>query len=157
MEPDNNPLKIITSDDGLGEKIELARTGLFENLKSKFGADSVLNTGSHGEYRQLIGDFIRDGGLEDSSPGYTSRSYTKGSVIYKNGPTAAESGYFMTLSDIGMGARIEDSVQSTSLFIRLADKGGKSFAESFPHASQYDHTTLSIILKANRLPISRVM
>ena len=32
LEPDNNPLKIITSDDGLGEKIELARTGLFENL-----------------------------------------------------------------------------------------------------------------------------
>ena len=65
-EPDNNPLKIITSDDGLGEKIELARTGLFENLKSRYGADSVLNTGSHGQYRQLIGDFTRDGGLEDA-------------------------------------------------------------------------------------------
>ena len=52
----------------LAKKSSFARTGLFENLKSKFGADSVLNTGSHGEYRQLIGDFIRDGGLEDSSP-----------------------------------------------------------------------------------------
>ena len=74
VEPDNNPLKIITSDDGL-EKIELARTGLFENLKSKFGADSVLNTGSHGSYRQLVGDFTRDGGLADSVPGQTSRAY----------------------------------------------------------------------------------
>ena len=42
-EPDNNPLKIITSDDGLGEHIELSRTGLFENLKSKFGADWGIN------------------------------------------------------------------------------------------------------------------
>ena len=36
---DNNPLKIITSDDGLGEHIHLHRNGLFENFKSKFGAD----------------------------------------------------------------------------------------------------------------------
>ena len=28
VEPDNNPLKIITSDDGLGDHIELSRTGL---------------------------------------------------------------------------------------------------------------------------------
>jgi flagellin-like hook-associated protein FlgL len=151
MEPDNNPLKIITSDDGLGEKIELTRTGLFENLKSKFGADSVLNTGSHGEYRQLIGDFTRDGGLEDSSPGYTSRAYNQGSVVYKNGPTSSESGYFMALSDIGMGARIEDTGQSTSLFIRLADKGGKGFAESFPLASQYDHTSLKYNSKGEQV------
>ena len=151
LEPDNNPLKINTSDDGLGEKIELTRTGLFENLKSKFGADSVLNTGSHGEYRQLIGDFIRDGGLEDSSPGYTSRAYSKGSVIYKNGPTSAESGYFMALSDIGMGARIEDTGSATSLFIRLADKGGKGFAEAFPHSSQYDHTSMKYNSKGEQV------
>ena len=31
VEPDNNPLKIITSDDGLG-KIELARTGFLKTL-----------------------------------------------------------------------------------------------------------------------------
>jgi flagellin-like hook-associated protein FlgL len=151
MEPDNNPLKINTSDDGLGEKIELTRTGLFENLKSKFGADSVLNTGSHGSYRQLIGEFTRDGGLEDSSPGYTSRSYNEGSVVYKNGPTSAESGYFMALSDIGMGARIEDTGSANSLFIRLADKSGKGFAESFPHASQYDHTSLKYNSKGEQV------
>ena len=58
-EPDNNPLKIITSDDGLGEHIEMSRTGLFENFKSKYGADGKLNTGSHGQYRQLIGDFTK--------------------------------------------------------------------------------------------------
>jgi len=151
MEPDNNPLKINTSDDGLGEKIELSRTGLFENLKSKFGADSVLNTGSHGSYRQLIGDFTRDGGLEDSSPGYTSRAYNEGSVVYKNGPTSAESGYFMALSDIGAGARIEDTGSATSSFIRLADKGGKGFAESFPMASQYDHTSMKYNSKGEQM------
>ena len=105
VEPDNNPLKIITSDDGLGEKIELARTGLFENLKSKFGADSVLNTGSHGSYRQLVGDFTRDGGLADSVPGQTSRAYASGAVIYKNGPTSGESGYFMALTDVAPAPR----------------------------------------------------
>ena len=31
---DINPLRIITSEDGLGEHIELSRTGLFENFKS---------------------------------------------------------------------------------------------------------------------------
>jgi flagellin-like hook-associated protein FlgL len=151
MEPDNNPLKINTSDDGLGDKIELSRTGLFENLKSKFGADSVLNTGSHGSYRQLIGDFTRDGGLEDSSPGYTARNYSEGSVIYKNGPTSAESGYFMALSDVGAGARIEDTGSAVSAFIRLADKGGKGFPESFPLSPQYDHTSMKYNSKGEQM------
>ena len=53
----------------MGEHIELSRTGLFENLKSKFGADGVLNSGSNGEYRQLVGDFTTDGGLTDADPG----------------------------------------------------------------------------------------
>ena len=83
VEPDNNPLKIITSDDGLGDHIELSRTGLFENLKSKFGADGVLNSGSHGEYRQLIGDFTKDGGLTDADPGKASRDYVSGEVFIK--------------------------------------------------------------------------
>jgi flagellin-like hook-associated protein FlgL len=151
MEPDNNPLKINTSDDGLGEKIELTRTGLFENLKSKFGADSVLNTGSHGEYRQLIGDFTRDGGLEDSTPGKTSRNYNEGAVVYKNGPTDAESGYFMALTGVGSGTKIEDTGGSTSQWIRLADKGGKGFAESFPLAAEYDHTNLKYNSKGEQV------
>ena len=151
MEPDNNPLKINTSDDGLGDKIELSRTGLFENLKSKFGADSVLNTGSHGSYRQLIGDFTRDGGLEDSSPGKTSRAYSEGAVIYKNGPTDAESGYFMALSGVGSGTKIEDTGGAVSQFIRLADKGGKGFAESFPLAAQYDHTNMKYNSKGEQV------
>ena len=150
-EPDNNPLKISTSDDGLGEKIELSRTGLFENLKSKFGKDSVLNTGSHGEYRQLVGDFTRDGGLEDARPGFTTREYTKGSVIYKNGPTEAESGYFMALSDTLSGIRIEDTGGANSTFIRLADKGGKGFAEAFPLASEYNHTNTKYNSKGERV------
>ena len=149
-EPDNNPLKINTSDDGLGQKIELSRTGLFENLKSKFGKDSILNTGSHGEYRQLVGDYTRDGGLEDAKPGFTTRDYTKGSVIYKNGPTEAESGYFMALSDVLSGIRIEDTGGANSTFIRLADKGGKGFAEAFPLAGEYSHTNTKYNSKGER-------
>ncbi|MBT3636371.1 MAG: flagellin [Opitutae bacterium] len=151
VEPDNNPLKIITSDDGLGEKIEMSRTGLFENLKSKFGADSILNTGSHGSYRQLVGDFTRDGGLEDSVPGQTSRAYSSGSVIYKNGPTSSESGYFMALSDIGAGTKIEDTGGSTSNWMRLADEGGKGFAESYPLSPSYDHTSMKYNAKGERV------
>jgi flagellin-like hook-associated protein FlgL len=151
VEPDNNPLKIITSDDGLGEKIELARTGLFENLKSKFGADSVLNTGSHGSYRQLVGDFTRDGGLEDSVPGQTSRAYSSGSVIYKNGPLASESGYFMALTDVGAGTTIEDTGGATSQWIRLADESGNGFAESFPLSPYYDHTSMKYNAKGERV------
>jgi len=151
VEPDNNPLKIITSDDGLGEKIELARTGLFENLKSKFGADSVLNTGSHGSYRQLVGDFTRDGGLEDSVPGQTSRAYSSGSVIYKNGPLASESGYFMALTDVGAGTTIEDTGGATSQWIRLADESGNGFAESYPLSPYYDHTSMKYNAKGERV------
>lgn len=151
VEPDNNPLKIITSDDGLGEKIEMSRTGLFENLKSKFGADSVLNTGSHGEYRQLVGDFTRDGGLGDSVPGQTSRAYGSGSVIYKNGPTSSESGYFMALTDVGAGTKIEDTGGSTSQWIRLADESGNGFAESYPLSPSYDHTSMKYNAKGERV------
>jgi flagellin-like hook-associated protein FlgL len=151
VEPDNNPLKIITSDDGLGEKIELARTGLFENLKSKFGADSVLDTGSHGEYRQLVGNFTRDGGLEDADPGKTSRSYSNGSIVYKNGPTNGESGYFMSLTDIGAGTKIEDTGGSTSQWIRLADEGGNGFAEAYPMSPGYDHTSTKYNAKGERV------
>ena len=151
VEPDNNPLKIITSDDGLGEKIEMARTGLFENLKSKFGADSLLNTGSHGEYRQLLGNFTRDGGLEDAVPGKTTRAYGSGAVVYKNGPTSSESGYFMSLTDIGAGTKIEDTGGATSQWIRLADEGGNGFAESYPLSPGYDHTSMKYNAKGERV------
>ena len=138
VEPDNNPLKIITSDDGLGEHIELSRTGLFENLKSKFGADGELSSGSHGAYRQLVGDFTRDGGLTDASPGKTSRSYSKGEVVFMGGGLDSKSGYFMALSNVSAGVRIEDTSLPTSQWIRLADSQGVGFAESYPAASEYD-------------------
>ena len=137
-EPDNNPLKIITSDDGLGEHIELSRTGLFENLKSKFGADGELNSGSHGSYRQLVGDFTRDGGLNDASPGKTSRSYSKGDVVFMGGGLAEKSGYFMALTDVQAGVRIEDTSNPTTQWIRLADSEGVGFAESYSSASEYN-------------------
>ena len=136
-EPDNNPLKIITSDDGLGEKIELARTGFFENLKSKFGADGTLNSGSQGSYRQLVGNFTEDGGILDADPGHTSRAYASGDVVYKQGVSLSDSGYFMALKDVAAGTAINDSYDSLSKWIRIADKGGDGFAESFPTAGEY--------------------
>jgi flagellin-like hook-associated protein FlgL len=46
----------------------------------------------------------------------------------------------MALSDTLSGIRIEDTGGANSTFIRLADKGGKGFAESFPLAGEYSHT-----------------
>lgn len=151
-EPDNNPLKIITSDDGLGEKIELSRTGLFENLKSKFGADGVLNSGSHGEYRQLVGNFTVDGGILDADPGNTSRDYAEGSVVYKQGVSLSDSGYFMALTDVKSGTKIQDNYGATSNWLRLADKSGKGFAEASPTSPEYNKNNLKY--NANGEPVS---
>ena len=143
-EPDSNPLKIITSDDGLGEKIELSRTGFFENLKSKFGADGALNSGSHGSYRQLVGSFTEDGGVLDANPGHTSRAYSSGEVVFVQGATDASSGYFMALKDVSSGTAIADLYSSAdgdgahSQWIRLADKSGAGFAEAYPQAPLYN-------------------
>ena len=115
----------------------LSRTGLFEILKSKFGADGELNSGSHGSYRQLVGDFTRDGGLTDASPGKTSRAYSKGDVVFMGGGLDSKSGYFMALTDVSSGVRIEGTSKPTSQWIRLADSQGVGFAESYPTA-QYD-------------------
>ena len=137
-EPDTNPLQIITSDDGLGEHIELTRTGFFENLKSKFGADGKLDSGSHGEYRQLVGDFSTDGGIFDADPGYASKSYSAGEVVYKQGVSLSDSGYFMALKNVTAGTKIIDEADANSLWIRIADKGGVGFAESYPDAPEYN-------------------
>ena len=137
-EPDNNPLKVITSDDGLGEHIEMSRTGLFENFKSKFGADGELNTGSSGAKRQLIGEFTEDGGFLDSMPGYASRDYSKGQVVFKDGGGGTDSGYFMALTNINSGTFIQDTGTPTSQWIRIADEAGNGFAEAYPMAPDYD-------------------
>jgi len=138
LEPDNNPLKIITSDDGKGEHIELNRLGLFENMKSRYGADGVLNTGSSGSFRQLIGDFVRDGGISDANPGYTSMNFAKGSVVYKTGGLSHDSGYFMALTDLSAGVKIEDTASPTTQWIRIADAQGNGFAEAYPSAPEFD-------------------
>ena len=147
--PDKNNLKIITSDDGLGEKIELSRVGLFENFKSKFGADGILNSGSHGQYRQLVGEFTTDAGILDANPGYASKNYTKGDLVYRNGPTDLESGYFMALNDVVIGAKVEDSEDVTSNWIRIADKSGMGFSEAYPDAAEYDHNNLKFNSQGN--------
>ena len=122
----------------MGEKIELSRTGFFENLKSRYGADGVLNSGSHGAYRQLVGEFTEDGGTLDADPGKTSRNYASGQVIYKQGVSDDDSGYFMAMTDVRAGTSIEDSGDANSLFIRIADKGGSGFAESFSSVGEYN-------------------
>ncbi len=103
VEPDNNPMKVITTEDGVSGKVEMNRTGLFENLKSKYGADSVLNTGSNGEARQLVGNFTKDG-MNDSdgnstlNDGNITKDYEVGEVVYWNGNgNAANAGYFQVL------------------------------------------------------------
>jgi flagellin-like hook-associated protein FlgL len=150
-EPDNNPLKIITSDDGLGEHIELNRMGLFENMKSKYGADGVLNTGASGMFRQVVGDFTKDGGTLDAKPGYTSRNYSKGEVLFKNGGAPDDAGYFMALQDVKAGARIEDTASPTSQWIRISDSQGKGFAESYPDAAEYDPYSMKYNSKGDQV------
>jgi len=143
-EPDSNPLKIITSDDGLGEHIELRRTGLFENLKSKYGADGELNTGSSGAFKQLVGNFTADGGLTDANPGYSSRDYSEGQVVFKSGGVADDSGYFMALTHVKAGVKIEDTASPTTQWIRIADAQGKGFAEAYPSAAEFNPDSIKI-------------
>ncbi len=135
-------INIMTSDDGLGDPIELSRTGLFENLKSKFGADGKLNTGSSGEYRQLIGNYSVDGGVNDANPGYTTRDYSEGDVVYRNNGSSADSGYFMALKDLVSGMKIEDTGDMTSSWIRIADGSGNGFSEAYPDSPTYDMNNL---------------
>jgi len=150
-EPDNNPLKIITSDDGLGEHIELRRTGFFENLKSRYGADGELNSGSNGSFRQLVGDFFKDGGVDDAKPGYASRDYQDGQVVYKTGGRPQDSGYFMALTNVKAGVRIEDTASPTTQWIRIADADGKGFAEAYPTASEYNPDSIKYTSAGNQV------
>ena len=144
VQQDTNNLKIRTSDDGLEEPIEVSRTGLFENFKSKYGADGKLNSGSHGEFRQLVGEFYTDGGYLDATPGRTTRDYKSGDVVFRDGDGG---GYFMAVTDIATGSMIEDTGNDVdrgihSQWIRIADLDGKGFAEAYPNAPLYDHNNL---------------
>ena len=80
--------------------------------------------------------------MTDATPGYTSRAYSEGDVIFKRGPQQESSGYYMALSDVIAGTKIQDTYGATSLWIRLADQNGNGFAESYPQAPVYDHTNL---------------
>ena len=154
-EPDNNPLKIITSDDGLGEHIELNRLGLFENLKSKFGADGELNSGEHGEFRQLVGSFTTDAGMLDANPGHTSREYSKGEVIFKSGATDDESGYFLALKDVSAGTLVPSNAtlltDPNALWLRVADETGSGFSEAFPEAEEYSEFSIKMNAKGDEV------
>jgi flagellin-like hook-associated protein FlgL len=135
-------INIMTSDDGLGDPIELSRIGLFENFKSKFGADGKLNSGSYGEYRQLVGDFTKDGGINDANPGYATRDYQEGDVVFRHAGVDSDSGYFMAIRQVASGSRIEDTGDPASNWIRVADKSGKGFSEAYPDSPTYDMRNL---------------
>ena len=144
-------INIMTSDDGLGDPIELSRLGLFENFKSKFGADGKLNSGSSGEYRQLIGNYVTDGGINDANPGFTTRDYEDGDVIYKVSEDPNQSGYFMALRQLNSGAKIEDTGNLASNWIRIADKSGLGFSEAYPDAPTYDMRNLQFNAKGEAM------
>jgi flagellin-like hook-associated protein FlgL len=134
-------INIMTSDDGLGDPIELSRLGLFENLKSKFGADGKLNSGSNGSYRQLVGDYAREGGYAGFDNRAT-RDYQEGDIVYLQSENPEKSGYFMALRAVASGVSIEDSGDLTSNWIRVADKSGNGFSEAYPDAPSYDMRNL---------------
>ena len=102
----------------------------------------MLNSGSHGEYRQLVGDFTADAGILDANPGFTTRDYSKGQVVFRRGPTDATSGYFMALKDVASGTKVEDTADPSSNWIRIGDKNGKGFSEAYPDSAFYDHNNL---------------
>ena len=140
----NEDLIINTRDDNSGDGVEISRVGLFENFKSKYGTDGVLNSGSQGLYRQLVGDFDVDAGILDANPGFATRDYKEGDVVYRRGPTDATAGYFMALKDVESGSAIEDSSDIHSNWIRIADMNGNGFSEAYPNAPLYDHNSLKI-------------
>ena len=113
----------------------------FENLKSRYGADGELNTGSSGSYRQLVGDFIEDGGLADPNPGFASRDYSEGQVVFKANGLASQSGYFMALTHVKAVA-IEDTALPTSQWIRIADAEGVGSAEAYPDSPEYNFNSI---------------
>ena len=48
----------------------------------------------------------------------------------------------MALKNVSSGSSIQDTGNKHSLWIRLADREGGGFAESYPNAPVYDHTNL---------------
>ena len=120
------------------EIISITRHGLFENLKSKFGADGKLNSGSQGSYRQLVGDFTKDGGPDSAMPGFTTKEYSKNQVTFMDSGDVDSAGYYMALKDVSAGTKIEDTGQLGSNWIKISDKNGRGFAESYPEAQTYN-------------------
>jgi flagellin-like hook-associated protein FlgL len=129
---------INVSDDGSGERIQITRRGLFENFKSKYGADGVLNSGSQGAYRQLVGEFSKDGGPDAAMPGFASMDYAKNQVVYMDSGNVDAAGYYMALKDVPVGTKIEDTSELGSNWIKISDKNGQGFAESYPDAQLYN-------------------
>ena len=118
-EPDNNPLKIITTEDGLTGLVELNRVGLFEKLKSKYGADGKMNTGNARIARQVVGDWKQDGNVSGTAYQYgqTTREYEVGNVVYLDATSAAgatpalDAGYYQVRGDTGVAKGVSIATQ----------------------------------------------
>ena len=54
------------------------------------------------------------------------------------------------LPTLGLVPKLK-TLEATSQWIRLADKGGKGFAESAPLSPDYDHTTLKYNAKGEQV------
>ena len=123
----------------------MARTGLFENLKSKFGATAYEHWISW-FYRQLA--ISLDGGPDlhlAKLPAYAS------GCDLQERSDQRRIRELMALTDVGAGTKIEDTGSSTSQWIRLADESGNGFAESYPLSPSYDHTSMKYNAKGERV------
>ena len=80
--------------------------------------------------------------LFDATPGYASRDYSKGQIVFKAGGLSTASGYFMALENVKSGSLVQDTGTPTSQWIRIADAEGKGFAEAYPMSSYYDADTI---------------
>jgi len=141
-EPDGKQMQIITTEDGVTGQVGLNRTGLFENMKSKFGADSVLNTGSSGSYRQLVGEYTIDGvnpATTTGTKGAITQDYAPGDVIYYDGQgTPANAGYFQVLPHNGTNDVVQVSVNGVVMEKLLYNPGtAKSIVDSGGAASNF--------------------
>ena len=55
----------------------------------------------------------------------------------------------MAVKDVVSGAKIEDTEDVFSNWIRIADVNGKGFSEAYPKATSYDHNNLKFDSKGN--------
>ena len=94
-------------------------------ISTKYGQDGVLNLALMASTGNLLVIFQPTQVFLTQTRLYKPKD-DKGDS-FQNGPTDADSGYFMALKDVYSGAKVEDTSDVTSNWIRIADKAGKDF------------------------------